>query len=93
MHNWEMSQHIEAEWKTYLKAVYPNGAPEGHLIQCRMAFYGGAHALLNKILVLLTPGKDGTPADERMIMAMHQELARFAASVKAGRASKSSTAL
>jgi hypothetical protein len=88
-----MSQHIEAEWKSYLKAVYPEGAPEGHLIECRMAFYGGAHALLNKILVLLSPGNSGTPADERMIMALHQELLTFSKSVKEGRASKSSTAL
>ncbi len=63
------------------------------MIECRMAFYGGAHALLNKILVLLTPGPDGTKSDERMIMALHQELLTFAKSVKEGRASKSSTAL
>jgi hypothetical protein len=77
---------IAAVWDDYRVVVMPPDAPSVQVTECRRAFYAGAQSLLSAILASLSPGDEPAAADEEYLEAVHDELLRFRADLKEGRA-------
>lgn len=81
-----MSDHLGAAWREYRTWAIPLEAPAVQATVCRRAFYGGATALLEILLRILSPGVEPTPADLRTMDEIAAELADFARAVREERA-------
>jgi hypothetical protein len=75
---------VQEEWLSYREAVVPSNASSVQLQECRRAFYGGAHAILQRIVGSLTPGGEPEPSDLRMMDEIEAELQDFLERVKRG---------
>lgn len=70
-------KRLEKEWNIYRLAVYPHGAGEGQLIECRRAFYAGATAFYGLMMRGMSPGPDETPEDIDYLKQLAQEMFDF----------------
>jgi hypothetical protein len=77
---------VEESWRSYRLRVIPPDASRTQLLECRRAFYAGAHGLLRGILGILEPGAEATDADLRTMDSIQMELDEFYAQLKAGTA-------
>jgi hypothetical protein len=70
-------------WQRYDERVIPRDAPPAHHIECRRAYFHGAHAVLELIAKL----EDVSPLQRaREIEAMRTEVRQFRLDVAADRA-------
>ncbi len=72
-------------WDSYLCEVLPPNAPLIQKVECRRAFYAGAHGLFQGLLSILSPGIEPTKEDMDQMMIIQTELDDFLLMVKAGR--------
>jgi hypothetical protein len=77
---------VQEEWLKFRQTVIPKDASAVQLQEMRRAFYGGAHAILQRILRGLGPGEEPLPEDLRMMAEIEAELKDFVEAVKTGRA-------
>jgi hypothetical protein len=73
-------------WLEYREKVIPREASRTQLLECRRAFYAGAHALLTELQIMLDPGGEPTEDDVRKVSLIEAELKRFNDDVQRGRA-------
>lgn len=72
-------------WASYERDAIPAGASRVQVQETKRAFYAGARGLFGALLRAIGEGEEPTEQDLRVMDAIHQELAFFAASVAAGR--------
>lgn len=67
---------IQEQWNIYRAEVVPANAPDIQVTECRVAFYAGAHVMLNSAIELadLTEEVGG-----KILSGYHDELLRFVA--------------
>ena len=74
------------QWDSYVREVMNPSASARQKAETRLAFYGGAGALMAIVFAGLTPGPDSTPADEMFLLELQAELKEFREQVKRGAA-------
>lgn len=76
---------LGGEWEIFRKDVIPPGAPPIQLVECRRAFYAGAHAALQ---LMATVGDSGVSEETgaAYVESLMQECRGFAMAVKRGEA-------
>lgn len=79
-----MKRRLKASWESYRDAVVPPGSNIIQLRETRRAFYAGAQAIFQGIMIGLTPGPDDTPADEQMLTGYQHELEQFCNDLRTG---------
>jgi hypothetical protein len=74
---------IDAEWRSYEKAVVPKTAGEVQRQETRRAFYAGASAMLNMQMEMAELSEDAAVA---VLNGLHEEAGSFAFMVMEGKA-------
>jgi len=79
---------IEIGWVGFKASAIPAHASPELLADMRLAFYSGALHLFEGWMGMLDPGADPTPADEKRLDNIDQELRRFEPELLARQTSK-----
>lgn len=74
---------IEAQWQQYRERVVHSNAPDVQVSECKLAFYGGASALLGSLKLLAATGVSDEEAS-KVINDMQDEIVAFAKEVRDG---------
>ena len=74
------------QWDQFARAVLPTDASGTQRREMRRAFYGGAQAILFRVIAQLVPESGPTEADVQAMADLQQELNDFSEMVKRGRA-------
>ena len=67
------------QWRSYAEHVVPRSAPKVQMDESRKAFYAGAFAIFECIMVNLDPGSEPTDGDLSRMDALYAELTEFIA--------------
>lgn len=82
-----MKRQLMAEqWDQFARKVLPKDAPYIQRQEMRRAFYGGAQAILFRVLVALSPDSEPTAEDLQVMADLDQELQDFGKLIQEGRA-------
>jgi len=76
---------IQEQWKQFSALVIQNDAPEIQKQEMKLAFYGGAEAVLRLQLNITDPSVSDD-AGVQMLEGIHDECRRFAAEIAKGSA-------
>lgn len=79
-------KRLKEAWLSYAAQVIPPTAPAVQRVECRRAFYAGAHAIFQELMRGLDPGTEPTARDLARVDMLDQELRAFQADVAGGRA-------
>jgi hypothetical protein len=82
-------KHIDEAWQDLRANILPPHAPAIQLKEMRRAFYAGAQAMMNALVLNVSDTgdiNDVTPEDEALIEDIQAELQQFADDLQAGRA-------
>jgi hypothetical protein len=80
------SDRVRRQWEGYRERVVPADAPPVQVQESQRAFYAGAWALFQTLILGVSDGPNVEPQDEAFMEALETELRTFAADVEAGRA-------
>lgn len=75
---------IQEEWIGYRNTVIPANASSVQLQECRRAFYGGVHAMFQRVLKELGPTEGPDEPDINMLGEIQAELDDFNERVQRG---------
>ena len=81
-----MSKVIEEAWQQLAKAVYPASVSRVQYTECRRAFYAGANALLTILASRLSPDKEPTAEDAKIMEGIEEEFIQYAKDLQEGKA-------
>jgi len=70
-------KRLAKEWDEFCKQVMPSGASETQVLDMRAAYYAGALSIFALILNNLTPDKEPTEADVKVLDELYEELKEF----------------
>lgn len=74
------------EWDRFARRVLPVNCSHIQRTEMRRAFYGGAQAILFRVIATFAPEGEPTDADIQLMAGVDQELKDFAKDVLEGRA-------
>lgn len=84
-----MKRQLMAEqWDEFARKILPKDCPATQRIEMRRAFYGGAQAILFRVMVIMAFAPEAEPtAEELQVMEdLDQELKDFGKLIEQGRA-------
>ena len=76
----ELTDHgrlVEAGWVSYRLMVMDDAAPQIQREECKMAFFAGAHHVLNSLAIIMDEDREPTERDVTRLQKIHAELEEF----------------